>query len=156
MDFEISVLKRAYPLQDMGTARGEERQTRLIALQQASGVATFSSKSQQQFGDWMAGFMTNGYFMKPWPCPMADVRSGSFQCRQAVLTHAVEANRLSSIPHEQHCLALWWGMNLWWSASTCDMDDWDPDLCGGEAAIAAALAYYSEDPVSRSKEQTPM
>jgi hypothetical protein len=151
-DFEIIVLKKGYFALSPGTARAEHSQARLVAIQQASGVQTFGSKTQQQFADWGAGFMANGYFMKPWPCPMADVRIGSSMCRQAVLTHAAEGNRLTSIPHEQHCLALWWAMNLWLSSSTCDMEDWDPNLCGGEAALAAALAYYAEDPIGHGKE----
>ena len=150
--FETSVLRESYSHEN-GSERHLKAQKRLLALEQASGASTFASKIQEQFAAWSAGFMAWGFFMKPWPCPMADVRSGTSQCRQAALIHGTAANGLTSVPHEQHCLALWWSLNLFFcSSSTCDMDDWDPDLCGGQAALAAALAYYAEDPCGHGKQ----
>jgi hypothetical protein len=82
--------------------------------------------------------------MKPFPCPIADVRAGSSIQRQAFLAHAVEASSLSEAPHEKHAAALWWAFNLICSSAVCDMDDWCPELCGGKAALSEAMVHWSQ------------
>ena len=82
--FEKAVLHAAYTC-DMTSERHAKGQSRLVVLAQASGAATFGSKMTEWLADWTAGFGAWGYFMKPWPCPMADVRSGTMAMRHGRL-----------------------------------------------------------------------
>ena len=144
VDFEADVLGAA-SLEDFGSDRANKAGARRVALLQASGVATFDSMWAVYLADASAGFtVVIGACMGGWPHCTADVRSGNSQMRQTLLTPAVEASRHFNLPFERHLAALLHSFHCIVTSSSCDMDDWNPLLVGGEAALEEALAHYTE------------
>jgi hypothetical protein len=139
--FEVAVLGKAIAFSFKGEAIAFSRRLALLA----SSGATFASKRGEFLG--AAGPALGVLFaagMAGWPYNVAEVRSAFFLFRQATQTHMVEASRLSDVTWEQQMACLVNAMSCIWSASTCDMDDWNPLLCGGEAALEEALAHYTQ------------
>jgi hypothetical protein len=138
-EFESAVLTVASTL-DLGSERQEKFSNRRTALLQASGIATFSSKYAEFFGKLIAGLVASS----PWaPPPLADVRVAHSQMRKAALC-IVEASALSDIPHERQAAVLFNAHVCIVSSETCDMDDWNPELCGGEAALVEAVEHWTK------------
>jgi hypothetical protein len=105
--FEAEVLTVCC-LRDWGSERQANAQNRHAAVEasvlQASGVGTgtetFSSKWSEAMQIYTKGTMVWSWWASS---PLAAVRAGSSQMRQAWLTSAREASSLSNIPYERHC-----------------------------------------------------
>jgi hypothetical protein len=145
-DFEADVLGAA-SIDDMGTDRCHKATARRLALVRASGgVATFASMWAEWLAAWAPGLGAMiGACMGGWPHCTADVRSGHSQMRQAWLAPTVlEASRHFDLPYERDLAVLGYSFNLIITCSSCDMDDWNPLLVGGEAAFEEPLAHYTQ------------
>jgi hypothetical protein len=141
-DFESQVIAVAW-MSDMGSERHAKMHRRTATLQQESGKATFESEWAKGEAAWVKGFVlcvaTN-----QWPVPEADARDGARQMIQAILTHGVEAGKLTNNPSLQHAVALNHHKNLGFSMQFSHVPEiWNPDACGGEAALAESMEFYT-------------
>jgi urease accessory protein UreF len=139
-EFEVDVLSAAYFL-DISSERHTHAQNRRVTVLTASGTETFQSKFAMFMAEYMKGFMAWSYWTPP--RPLADVRAAQLQIRQSI-TIGVEACGLSDIPCQRHVAALCWPLLATITAHTCDMDDWNPELCGGEAALVEAMEHWTK------------
>jgi hypothetical protein len=138
-EFEEEVLSVCFLL-DMGSERQGTATERLVAVHRASGIVTFGSKWAEWLGAWTKGFMTWSFWTAP---PASKVRIGMSQMRQSFHL-AVEASALSDIPHERQAAAVAPAHCSIFTSETCDMDDWNPELYGGEAALAEAMEHWTK------------
>jgi hypothetical protein len=139
-EFELAVLTMTW-LVDMGSERHAKCSDRRMVLVQASGIKTFGSKWSEFFGVWMQALMAWG----PWALSqLADIRAATSKMRKTLITQGVEASSLSDVPHERHAAAVLYAHNLVMTSRTCDMDDWNPALCGGEATLVEAMEHWTK------------
>ena len=140
-EFELDMLAKILVL-DYGSERNITANRRRVAMLEASGAHTFSSKWASLMGNWNPAFMAWSYWTPP--RPLADVRAAHCQMRLQCTTIGVEASGLSDIPYERHAAALVYAFNCFATSETCDMDDWNPELCGGEDALAEAMGHWAK------------
>jgi hypothetical protein len=151
LEFEL-VVRTLGSTQNFGSERHTSNGVRLTALWRASSTTTFSTQSGQLFGAWMPPFVTwlstwgeHPFGAPHWSSLTPDnVRTATSKMRQTSMTLGVQASSLSDIPGERDFAALWWGMNLFATSRTCDMDDWNTQLCGGESALMEAGEHWTK------------
>jgi hypothetical protein len=149
--FEMEVVEKAVWV-EMGSDRNFKAQRRHEVLLEAAtggGAATpFEAKWKESMAAWTEGFMAWGYFMKPGGAPSADIRCGTSLMRGSIQTHGVAASKLTHEPCLANSAVLQYYVVLAFTLGTCDMDDWNPQECGGEEACVAALDFYAKHPAS--------
>jgi hypothetical protein len=142
LDFEVEVLNMAWIL-DMGSERHSKAQRRREHLQ-ASDKPTFDSVAARFMADWTAGFVAVGWFQSPWPLLEADVRGGHQLMTDCTRAFAANSKSLTDDPSLQHMAALLQAHVLLQISGFSHVPEvFNPHACGGEAALAAAMDFYT-------------
>jgi hypothetical protein len=140
-DFERKVLQQACTI-GMGTDRSAKVNRRAVAL---SGEATYQSKAAQSHADFTTGLISWGLFAPDaWPLSEAAGREATRLMRQSILTHLVDAGKLTDNRSLQLAVVVRYHAHLGDCFCCCHMADvWDPNLLGGESALAEAMEFYT-------------
>jgi hypothetical protein len=144
-DFEIEVLG-VLNLLDMGSERHAKALTRKVAVAQtknAGATQTFSSLWAGVMAELFAGIAAWNFWVPPRPLP--DVRAANLQIRQQAIQLEQGVHALTDVVLVQrHFPSLVNAFCLVITSATCDMDDWNPELCGGEAALVEAMDHWAK------------
>ena len=130
---------------NIGSERNLHQQRRAVVVGTVSGKATYASKSAESTAEFMVGFGGWGLFgTASWPWSDAATREAARIMRQSILTHLVEAGKLTDNRSLQLAVVLRYHAHVGDCLSASHMPDvWDPNLCGGEVALTEAIEFYT-------------
>jgi hypothetical protein len=144
LEFETSVLHLGV-FTNVMSARSVKCRKRWAVLLQAPGVTmTFKTKLSEYWNEFMKGYESLYVVAKLRPCPKVNFRAGHSRMLGCTIAIAGEASSLpGASSRERFFASLQYAARCFWSAAICDMDVWNPELCGGEAVLVDALAHWT-------------